>query len=212
MKTDTQTVWEDFSGALKGFILSRVRDRESAEDILQEVFLKIHSGLANLENPSGLKAWLYAVARNATIDHIRKRRNDLSLEELPEESTADSSDPAPSADEFEPCLRALAERLPELYREPILLSEFEGTTHKEAGKILGLSPSAAKSRVRRGREKLKDLLLACCRFEFDRNGNIAEVGPNSTESTSCFEGSEGKGGNRPVSPARGKIVRPARTD
>ena len=190
MKMETEKIWEEFSGALRGFVLNRVRDREIAEDILQEVFLKIHSGIANLESREKLRPWLFAIARNAMLDHLRKRKNDVSLEELPEDLAAESSGPLSSPEDFEPCLRALAERLPERYREPFLLSELEGITQKEMGERLGLSISGAKSRVQRGREKMKDLLLDCCHFEFDRHGDIEEVRPKSEEARRCFDRSD----------------------
>lgn len=190
MTRDTERIWEEFGGALRGFILSRVRDRETTEDILQDVFLKIHFGIATLESREKLQPWLFAIARNAMIDRLRKRRDDLSMEELSEDLAVESSGPVSSPHDFEPCLRALAKRLPERYREPFLLSELDGITQKEVGEKLGLSVSGAKSRVQRGREMMKDLLLDCCHFEFDRNGDIEEVRPKSFEAQECFDRSD----------------------
>jgi len=62
--------------------------------------------------------------------------------------------------------------LPELDRQALILTEYRGLTQKELGERLGLSFSGAKSRVQRAREKLKQMLLACCHFELDRQGHI----------------------------------------
>lgn len=190
MKTDTESIWVEFSGALKGFILSRVRDREVAEDILQEVFLKIHSGIENLESREKLRPWLFAIARNAMVDHLRKQKKDVFLEELPEDLTAEASGPTSTPKDFEPCLRALAERLPERYQEPFLLSELGDLTQKEMGERLGLSLSTAKSRAQRARERMKNLLLDCCHFEFNSHGEIEEARPRSEEARHCAGQSE----------------------
>ena len=67
--------------------------------------------------------------------------------------------------------------LPERYRVPLLLSELEGLPQKEVAKRLGLSLSAAKSRVQRGRERLKDIFSECCRFEIDGRGSVMGYQP-----------------------------------
>jgi RNA polymerase sigma-70 factor (ECF subfamily) len=69
--------------------------------------------------------------------------------------------------------------LPEPYRDALVLTEFEGLTQKELAERLGISLSGAKSRVQRGREKLKEMLFDCCRFEFDRRGRMIECQPRA---------------------------------
>lgn len=186
MSIDTDAVWREFSGALRSFILSRVRDPHTAEDLLQEVFLKIHSGLANLKSEEGIRSWLYSVARNTFIDHFRKRNREPEVVELSEETPAEPGIEGPTAEDFEPCLRTLMERLPERYRAPLVLTELENRSQKEMSEQLGISLPAAKSRVLRGREQMKEILLECCHFEFDRRGNIEEVRPRSAEAADCF--------------------------
>lgn len=186
MPMETERIWKEFSGALRGFLLSRVGDREAADDILQDVFLKVHSGIGKLEKREKLRPWLFAVTRNAMVDYLRKRKDDLPIEDLPEDLTAESSGPISSPEDFEPCIRVLANQLPERYREPFVLSELEGVSQKKVGEKMGLSISGAKSRVQRGREKMKALLMDCCHFEFDRHGGIEEVRPKSLEGCACF--------------------------
>lgn len=74
-------------------------------------------------------------------------------------------------------LPELIAELPETYREAVQLSELEGLPQHEIARRLGLSLSGAKSRVQRGRALLKDVLEQCCRFEFDRRGNLIDIDP-----------------------------------
>ncbi len=69
---DAARVWDEFHASLLGFIARRVRDRDSAEDILQEVMLRIHRHAGELERPSAVGAWVYQIARNAITDHYRR--------------------------------------------------------------------------------------------------------------------------------------------
>ena len=72
------------------------------------------------------------------------------------------------------CVRPMIERLPEPYREALLLSEMEGMTQSAVAERLGISTSGAKSRVQRGREQLKAMILQCCHVDLDRRGNVLE--------------------------------------
>lgn len=72
------------------------------------------------------------------------------------------------------CIRSTIKRLPEKYREALELTEFQGLSQKELSEKLGISYSGAKSRVQRGRGKLKQLLEGCCHIEADRYGNIVD--------------------------------------
>ena len=77
-------------------------------------------------------------------------------------------------EELSRCLAPLARRLPETYREALVMTEFEGVTQVDAARALGLSVSGMKSRVQRGREQLKAMLLDCCEVELDRRGSISD--------------------------------------
>ena len=180
MIATTESVWESFYGRLKQFILRRVSDEQNAEDILQDVFLKVHLHIDTLRDEQRLESWLYQIARNAITDYYRTRRETgslpdaLLLPELPAEETLDDA-----VRELIPCVRAMVNSLPDEYRQALVLTEYEGLTQKAMGEQLGLSFSGAKSRVQRAREKLKDMLLDCCHFEFDRLGRIIDYQPNN---------------------------------
>ena len=75
---------------------------------------------------------------------------------------------------FIPFIRGAVAGLPEPYREALLLTEYEGLTQQQLAERVGISLSGAKSRVQRGREKLKQILLDCCHVELDRRGGIID--------------------------------------
>ncbi|MEM7030543.1 MAG: RNA polymerase sigma factor SigZ [Chloroflexota bacterium] len=178
VQTDTETIWQELSQALRTFIKRRVSNTDDVEDILQEIFIKIHQKLDDLEDETRLQGWVYQIGRNAIHDYYRRQN---ILVELPETLPTDPTPDVSLNKELAACLRPMAERLPDKYREAIALTEFEGLTQKEMGKRLGLSVSGAKSRVQRGRHELKAILLACCDVEFDRVGNILDYQQTQSE-------------------------------
>jgi RNA polymerase sigma-70 factor (ECF subfamily) len=173
----TERVWEEFHAPLQQFIRRRVSDEATAEDILQDVFLKIHQHMNALKDVRKLEGWIYQITRNAIIDAYRSRRQETTLEaaealDLPEELPDDDL-----VSELLPSVRAMVRNLPEADRQALVLTEYQGLTQKELAERLGLSFSGAKSRVQRAREKLKQQLLECCHFELDRRGHIIDYQP-----------------------------------
>lgn len=175
MNLSTAEIWEVFSQQLRLFISKRVADANDVEDILQDVFVKIHTNLDTLQEEDRLVPWLYHIARNAIIDHYRTRR---PMEELAETMAVDS-EPA----EAEPfaqiaaSLKPMIGYLPERYRQALLLTEIEGLKQTELAEELGISISGAKSRVQRGRDMLREALLDCCHFDFDLRGRVMDYTP-----------------------------------
>jgi RNA polymerase sigma-70 factor (ECF subfamily) len=178
MNTTIEQTWEAFHVPLYQFIRRRVTDDATAEDLLQDVFLKIHQHSGSLKDARRLESWIYQIARNLIIDHYRSHQHRItSLDagealDLPEELPDDDI-----VSELLPGVRAMVLALPEQDRQALILTEYQGLTQKELGERLGLSFSGAKSRVQRAREKLKQELLACCHFELDRRGHILNYQP-----------------------------------
>lgn len=174
MVTTTEQVWEAFHLPLQQFILKRIPDEATAEDVLQDVFLKIHQYIQTLKEVRKLESWIYQITRNAIIDYYRSSRPTTPLEaaeilDLPEELPDDDV-----VSELLPCVRAMVRCLPELDRQALVLTEYRGLTQRELAERLGLSLSGAKSRVQRARAKLKLQLLECCHIELDRRGHIID--------------------------------------
>jgi RNA polymerase sigma-70 factor (ECF subfamily) len=160
-----------FVTRLRGFIRSRVRDDATADDLTQETLLKVYRSRATLLDSQRIEAWLYRIARRTIIDHYRQRK---SNEELPADLTDESVDFQDTSmrDNLNQSLRRFLAELPAAYREPVRLAEFERLPLAKIALRLDLSLTAVKSRVQRGRVLLKKKLQACCRFEFDRFGQI----------------------------------------
>ncbi len=167
-----ERMWEQYSRRLLAFIRSRVADDAEAEDILQEVFIRVHRNLCCQPDWNKPEGWIYQIARNLIIDHYRQRR---TVAELPED-LADEPDLLEDDPEAELALslKEMIADLPEPYRQALLLTEYEGLSQKELANRQGLSLSGAKSRVQRARDRLRDMLLDCCHFVLDRRGRVVD--------------------------------------
>ncbi len=173
----TDAIWTAFSGRLRGFIAKRVRKDVDIDDILQDVFTKIHAGLGGLKEGEKLEAWLFQVTRRAIVDHFRKRQ----AVELPED-VAEKDVPKDISAEVASWLEPMMSLIPEEDREALRLTELEGLPQKDLAARLGLSVTGARSRVQRARAKLKEAVLDCCHIEMDRRGNAIDY---TRKSGSC---------------------------
>ena len=146
--------WESIDGLLRPFISRRVAAPEDADDILQEVLIRVHRGLPALRDEEQVAAWMYRIARNAVIDHLRRRPREMPAIE-PEIAEAPVTEENDAADVMARALSFFIVELPSPYREAITLTELEGRTQREAAEMVGISLSGMKSRVQRGRARLR---------------------------------------------------------
>jgi RNA polymerase sigma-70 factor, ECF subfamily len=170
----SEQIWHDYHASLFSFIRQRVGDRALAEDLLQEVFLKIHARLHTLNDAERLSSWIYQIARHTIIDHYRVAK---PVEPLPGELVQPLDQNEQEWQELGRCVQPMIALLPAQYREAVQLFEIEGLSLKEVAARQGVSLTAAKSRVQRGREKLKEIFLDCCRMEFDCRGKLLTCSP-----------------------------------
>lgn len=176
MEKQVEAIWYEFSAVLRRFILKRVGDEQAADDILQEVFVKVHRHLESLHDETRLESWLYQIARNAIVDHYRRVPALAALDEDVPFVSQDEDD-----EEFQMALaasvRGMMDCLPEEDRTALILDSLAGIPQAEIGARMGLSVSGAKSRVQRARLKLRALMFDCCHFEFDRLGKVIDYHP-----------------------------------
>jgi len=170
----TEELWDSFGDRLKDFVRKHARNDADVDDILQDVFVKVHRGVGTLRQQDRLVPWLFQIARNTITDHYR-RQSKLAdgLEEDVPEMAAERSGLDDEREAYS-WVKAMVDELPPAYREAILLTEFDGISQREMSRQLGISFSGAKSRVQRARAKLKDKLLDCCHFELDRRGGVID--------------------------------------
>lgn len=160
--------WDRHEGELRAFLNQRAGDRQLAEDLLQDVFLKALAeggSFCELTNP---RAWLFRVSRNRLIDHLRTHK---LLGELPPELPAKEEEPAP-LESLTACLSRALSEMPEEDREALTLCDLEGLPQAEFARLKGLSLPGAKSRVQRARQRLGEHLKTACQVRFDESGQV----------------------------------------
>jgi RNA polymerase sigma-70 factor (ECF subfamily) len=154
-------VFAAYRGRIYGYLARMTGRRDLAEDLTQDVFLRLAKAARGLRPDTKLRAWLFTVAHNAMISHARAQRVTAALaSELADRPTLAAPTPfeavAQSATQHR-VERALA-GLPIGYREVILLIAIEGLSAADAGAALGLSPEAVRQRLSRARSMLSPAL------------------------------------------------------
>jgi RNA polymerase sigma-70 factor (ECF subfamily) len=169
--------WAATTRLLRDFIVRRVEDSATADDITQDVLVRVYRARGELADIASMPAWLHRIARNAIIDHYRIRRahrplpTDDALDQAVDER--EEVGPNQATQELARCLRPLIDQLPDKYRQAVTLVDLDGHTQVATARELGLSLSGTKSRVQRGRRQLRQLLTACCVIATDRTGAVS---------------------------------------
>ncbi len=171
---DSEKIWLTVSESLRQYVGRKVSDPRVVEDLLQEIFLRVEAKHQQLRDERKVGAWVFSLARNAIADHYRQQQR-REVAALDHPSALPAEDNAVDLNqEFAACIPAMLAVLPPVYREALHLSEIEGLSQKELAQRLGISYSGAKSRVQRGRCKLREILLQCCHIHTDNYGNIID--------------------------------------
>jgi RNA polymerase sigma-70 factor (ECF subfamily) len=181
---EARGAWREVEARLRPYVARRVASQTDVEDVLQETFVRIHRGLPTLADGERFGPWVYRIAANAVADHVRTRaRHPLvagTTERLGEETALD--DPGESLEgDLAECVALFVARLPSPYREAITLTELEGLTQKDAAEMLGVSLSGMKSRVQRGRERIRRMFDECCEVSVDCRGHVTGCTPRTLE-------------------------------
>jgi RNA polymerase sigma-70 factor, ECF subfamily len=173
---EINAAYKEFNKILYHYILRRVNSKEDAKDILQNVFIKIYQKASSLSDEQKMKSWVYRITQHAIIDYYRTR-TDTPYAELPEQ-LSESIAAQPDTDNFyglDQCIRPFIEQLPQEYREIVRESELNGIKQKDLAEKYNMPYVSLRSRVQRGREKLKNMLIQCCSLELDSKGNLLEI-------------------------------------
>ncbi len=168
--------------------LARLVGRDEAEDVAQEVFLKVDRGLKDFRGEASVATWVYRIARNAALDRLRARpQRDRNAEEAedfladasPREACSGLPDGQPSVErvlagkEMGECVRGRVESLPRAHRDVLVMSELAGLTNAEIASRLGTSEGAVKIRLHRARTMLRKELGTHCTLYCDDRGEVA---------------------------------------
>ena len=178
MEKKVEKIWQSLQSELRAFILKRVGDSGTADDILQEVFLKYMSSGSTINDPSKTRPWLYRVTRNLTADHFRETKRKKQLPKIQNET--DSGQWNVNEGFIKNCVLPSLTELPEKY-QAALDAVFLNDQHQvELARQTRISYSGAKSRVQRGKSLLKTPVTQKCHPETDCYGNIIGFEPCQT--------------------------------
>jgi len=176
---DFQAIYAEFQPRILRYVTNMVGDTD-AEDLTQEIFIKVNKALPTFHGDSSLSTWLYRIATNAAVDRLRSPAYRLSTQRIEQANPTDNLEPevddrniwtgekVPVLEwqvvrkEMSDCLHEYIQRLPESYRTVLALSEFEGLSNHEMAEILQVTTGAVKIRLHRARERLKADLIANC--------------------------------------------------
>ena len=162
-----------YKGKLYNYILRMTSDAEDAEDLTQEVFIRMYSSLDSFRKQSSLNTWLFRIASNICIDAYRRNKKHKAIaysldEPAFGEDNSEGSHEAPDSS-YEPHrifmrveaagqIETALKKLPEKLREVVLLFDVEGISYEEIAQIAGCPLGTVKSRLFNGRAQLRKLL------------------------------------------------------
>lgn len=179
MTKDVTNIWNDFHKELKGFIYNKTRNSADTDDILQEVFVKVIRNIDKVNQSENLRQYLYGIVRNTINDFLKSQKYILADTEVAEQFS-ETETTTLNETIAECCIKPFINKLPDNYKQALLITEFQNISQKELAEKLNISYSGAKSRVQRGKDKLKELILNCCAYQNDKYGNLID-----TEDKNC---------------------------
>ena len=156
------------------YIKKRINNQIDAEDLTQEVFYKLSN--SKNENIKNIKSWVYTIAKNSIIDHYRKKKQltqEIGNIEFQEELSEKDA-----INELSNCIAPFLNQLPEDYRDIMKLSELDDVPQKEIAERLNINYVTVRSKIQRGRLKLKDLISNCCTVIQGGKGGIVDYKRN----------------------------------
>ena len=190
MMLEFQKVYDEFYNKIHIY-LCRLVGETGAEDVTQEIFVKVSKNLSNFEGKSSLSTWIYRIATNTALDRLRSKahrqdKQTSSLSDTEDGSDRDISDGDVSSDkkalsadreavraEMTECIREFVGRLPPDYQTVIVLSELKELKNQEIADILEVSLHTVKIRLHRARARLKQVFESGCEFYRDDDNKLA---------------------------------------
>lgn len=161
----TAEVWKIYANDVKRLIMSKVKDAQITDDLVQEVFIKVHTKLTTVEDERKVKSWLLSVSRNTVLDYFRKSSKEVPLAN--EETIVSEENYTHSEKD---CLPGIIKNLPKKYRNPLLLSDIKGLKQAEIATQLKLPLATVKSQIQRGRKLILQGYMDCCDYKLNDKG------------------------------------------
>lgn len=160
----------EFYDYLKAFIYNKTKDKSIAEDIVQNVMIKLVESYHKNTEITNVKAWLFQVSRNCISDYYKaNNKTHLASNIISDFNAQTHSIPELlTSDYIVPMIRLL----PEKYAIPLEKSDIDKIPQQDIANLLNISLSAAKMRIQRGRVKLRELFVECCNIEYNKDGQL----------------------------------------
>jgi RNA polymerase sigma-70 factor (ECF subfamily) len=178
---EARGAWKELEQRLRPYLARRVASPADVDDLLQDIFVRMHQGLANLRDDERFGPWVYRIAHSAVVDRSRRRSRSPITALADAEVSAEGPSDEELRSDLSACLALFVSILPEPYRQAITLTELQGHSQQAAADMLEISLSGMKSRVQRGRDKLRHMFEECCQLSVDVRGRVIECEPRGIE-------------------------------
>lgn len=149
---------DSFKDDLWGFLVNRVRSHHDAEDLFQEIYLKVYKNIPSLKEPERFRSWLFSIAMNALRSSFRKKKELPLDEEKPVVDTRSNLHHDLEREESLMTLRKCIQQLPERDREILLLDAMAELPQQEIATLMDLNLNTVKTIIRRAKIKLARLM------------------------------------------------------
>jgi len=169
---------ERYKNRLYNFIVRIIFEKETAEDILQDTFLRVYNQRKNYSPDFALSTWVYTIALNLVRSELRKRklRKYLSLDFLKEENDIELPDPKnPEPGKLKPLLDKAIAALPEEYRTAFVLCDIDRLPYNEIAEIMRVPVGTVKSRINRARSMLREKLLPYKELNYELSKGLPQI-------------------------------------
>lgn len=179
--TDFDSIFHDYRPKIHRYLCSLCGETH-ADDLTQEVFVKVSGGLDSFRGESSLSTWIYRIATNTAHDHAassrtRQQQNEVQFADGASTDNFVDTEAADTDEEYirremNACIRGIVDQLPENYRTVLVLSDFEEMSNADIAMILETSIDTVKIRLHRARAFLRKALECQCSFYHDGRNNL----------------------------------------
>ncbi len=147
-----------YQSKLLGFVYHIIRDEQAADDIVQESFINLYKTIDRVDRSKKFSSYVFSIARNTTISHIRKYKKEVPLDDILASSEEESLYAQIVQAEQSHTIRGALSKIPVQYQKVIRLYYFEDLSYEEVAKSLALPINTIRTHLRRGKDMLRDLL------------------------------------------------------
>lgn len=183
MYTSTE-ISQKYYTIIKAFVNKQIQNKEDRDDIVQNVFMKIHEKINTIKDEEKIKSWVYKTAQNSIFDYYRSKNNitNIDFENFENNDFKEIDNPIKP---MEACLNPFINKLPLIYKQAIELSEIQGLKLQTIADQLNTSLSTIKSRVQRAKTLIKKSYIDCCSFSIDEHGHLKGEHKDPSTCTKC---------------------------